>query len=110
MGPKPPNLSLANSLGEATLLGLFLPEQVGLSYAEHNWSASKRAEMLVSIATGEAKGVKPGDQLAAIAYLDKLAQDTLHAAGYFRKDTFRAETQDGDVKFTHDIEVMKMVE
>ena len=95
--------------GEATLLGLFLPEQVGLSYAEHGWEASRRAQVVISIATGEAKGSKPADQLNAVLYLDKLAQDVLQAAGYFQKDTYREEVQSGAVKYTHDTEVMKMV-
>ena len=89
---------------------MFLPEAVGLSYKEHDWEVARRTAVLVQIATGEVAGAKPNDQLAAIVYLDKLAKEALFMSGHFRKDTFRQEMQDGDVKKTHEVEIMSLAD
>lgn len=106
--PSRNELAAVRSQGEQTLLSMFLPEAVGLSYKEHEWTVDARTKVLVGIATQESAGAKPNDAMAAIIYLDKLAREALLMAGHFRKDTFREEMQEGDVKYTHDVEVMKM--
>ncbi len=95
--------------GETTLLSFVIPEDIGLSCQEAGWTNQVRISMLVSIANGEAEGVKPGDQLAAISYLDKLIKDALNTGGLLHETNYRRILVDGDTKYESDIKVMHMV-
>lgn len=97
--------------GSATLLAFFMPEDLGSSYVEHEWSVSVRTKILVDIANGESQGVRPPDQLAAIAYLDKGSREALISTGQLVKGTVHRESEGADgVRITEDVEVMKMIE
>lgn len=95
--------------GESTLLSFVIPEDIGASCAEAGWTNQARINMLVQIANGEAEGVKPGDQLNAIAYLDKLIKDALNTGGLLSEATHRRIHVDGDTKYETDVKVMRMI-
>ena len=94
--------------GESTLLSFVIPEDIGASCQEAGWTNQARIGMLVQIANGEAEGVKPGDQLNAIAYLDKIIKDALNTGGLLSEATHRRIVVDGETKFETDIKVMRM--
>lgn len=96
--------------GESTLLSFVVPEDIGLSCAEAGWTNQARITMLVQIANGEAEGVKPGDQLNAIAYLDKIIRDALNTGGLLSEATHRRIHVEGDTKYETDVKVMRMLQ
>jgi len=94
--------------GESTLLSFVIPEDIGASCAEAGWTNQARINILVQIANGEAGGVKPGDQLNAIAYLDKIIKDALNTGGLLSEATHRRIHVEGDTKYETDVRVMRM--
>lgn len=95
--------------GESTLLSFVVPEDIGSSFLEAGWTGQERVVQLVQIARGEAEGVKPGDQLNAIAYLDKIAKDALNTGGLLSEAHHRRILVDGDTKYETDVKVMRML-
>lgn len=95
--------------GESTLLSFVIPEDIGAACAEAGWTNQARINMLVQIASGEAEGVKPGDQLNANAYLDKIIKDALNTGGLLSEATHRRIHVEGDTKYETDVKVMRMI-
>lgn len=95
--------------GESTLLSFVIPEDIGESFLGAGWTGEERVSQLVQIARGEAEGVRPGDQLNAIAYLDKIAKDALNTAGLLKEATHHRTIVDGETKYQTDVKVMKMI-
>ena len=95
--------------GEANLLSFCLPEDLGRSYLEHNWTTDARTKVILDIIHKEDGASKPKDILAAAKYLDDLATKALLMAGVVGQRTISREVTRDDVKYTEDVTVMGMV-
>lgn len=87
------------------LASMFLPETVGNAYLESEWTAERRTQILVQIAQNPEK---PKEQLAAIKYLDDLAEKILLMNGQIVKGTRQTTQATGDrtVTETANLQVM----
>lgn len=95
--------------GEANLLSFSLPEDLGKSYLDHNWTVNARTEVILSIIRNEDGKSKPKDVLAAAKYLDDLATKALLLEGVVGQRTLSREVTVDDVRYKEDITVMGMV-